>query len=176
MDRRWFLAFVLPAMLAGCGTKVVRVDMDSTRLVAPAVTRDAIRLGCRYRLQEVVDARPHGEQAGGLSQHAFRFTDAAETVRRQLSAAGLDDAAGADAPAVTVRIMQLYLAQNLSTKIPVAVYQVTAGDEPAFVIRSQPASMNWNGTQDEAYAAYARVMADANQQMIRRLNARCGMR
>jgi hypothetical protein len=69
--------------------------------------------------------------------------------------------------------MQLYLAQNLTTKVPVAVYEVAINDGAAFVVRSQKASLNWNGTEDEAYAAYARVLADVNQQLVNQLNARC---
>lgn len=40
-------------------------------------------------------------------------------------------------------------------------------------LRSQKASMNGNGSQDEACAAYAQVLADVNQQLIQRLNTDC---
>lgn len=166
----------LALLLTGCSTKVVRVHADPARLAAPpATSKTAVRLACPYRLADVIDARPGGE-SGGLGVHAFRFSDVAGIVRSQLQGAGLasaEDPSTAGAPAVDLRVMQLYLSQNLGTKIPVAVYEVTIADGPAFVVRSQKATMNWNGTQDEAYAAYARVLADVNQQLLRQLNARC---
>jgi len=163
-------------LLVSCNGKVVRVDMDSARLAPATTTRNAARLTCPHRLKDVVDARPGDGEAGGLGWHAFKFSNAAQTIRDQLLGAGLtDDAGGADAaPAVNIRVVQLYLAQNQITKIPVAVYQVSIDGAPEFVIRSQKATMNWNGTEDEAYAAYARVLADVNQQLLRELNARCG--
>lgn len=166
-------------LLAGCSTKVVRVDADPARLAAtPSASKAAVRLACPYRLADVVDARPGGE-SGGLGVHAFRFSDVAGIVRSQLQDAGLnkaDDPSAAGTPAVDLRVRQLYLSQNLGTKIPVAVYEVAIDGGPAFVVRSQKATMNWNGTRDEAYAAYARVLADVNQQLLRQLNARCAQR
>jgi hypothetical protein len=167
------LAAMLLALLAGCTSKIVRVDMDATRLAPPAVGAEAIVLMCDYRLGDVVDARADGGEAGGLSANAFRFPDAADVVRKQLLDAGLSADAAAPGPAVVVHIVQLYLAQNLETKIPVAVYRVAIGDEPDFVLRAQKASLNWNGTMNEAYAAYARTMADVNRQLVARLNTRC---
>lgn len=70
-------------------------------------------------------------------------------------------------------MMQTYLAQNLGTRIPVAVYEVTIDSGAPFVLRSQKASMNWNGSQDEAYSAYARSLADINRQLVGTLNLRC---
>lgn len=155
--------------LAGCSAKIVRVDMDATRLAPVA---NSVHLACSYRLGALADARPAGSQAGGLSGNAFAFADAATVVRQQLLAAGLQDT-GDPAPVVAVRIMQLYLAQNLTTKVPVAVYEVAVDGRPPFLLRSQKASMNWNGSQNEAYAAYAQVLADVNQQLIQRLNSDC---
>jgi hypothetical protein len=163
-----FAAAVLT--LAGCSAKIVRVDMDATRLAPTAA--NTVHLACSYRLGQLADARPAGSQAGGLSGNAFEFADAVGVVRRQLLAAGLQDT-GNPAPVVAVRIMQLYLAQNLLTKVPVAVYEVAVADRPPFLLRSQKASMNWNGSQDEAYAAYALALADVNQQLIARLNTDC---
>jgi hypothetical protein len=162
-----FAAVVLT--LAGCSAKIVRVDMDASRLAPAAST---VQLACDYRLGQLADARPAGSQAGGLSGNAFAFVDAASVVRRQLLAAGLQET-GNPAPVVAVRIMQLYLAQNQLTKVPVAVYEVAVAGRPPFLLRSQKASMNWNGSQNEAYAAYAHVLADINQQLILRLNADC---
>ena len=81
--------------------------------------------------------------------------------------------AGATTDGVRVRIMRLYMAQHHVTKIPVAVYEVTPGTAAPFLIRSQPANMNWNGTENEAYAGYSRAIEGANQQLIERLNADC---
>jgi len=163
-------------VLGGCSMKVVRVDVDPARLPPPpAASKTAMRLACPYRLAEVIDARPGGE-SGGLGVHAFRFGDVAGIVRAQLKVAGLSEASDPSAATgskVDLRIMQLYLAQNLTTKVPVAVYEVAINDGAAFVVRSQKASLNWNGTEDEAYAAYARVLADVNQQLVNQLNARC---
>jgi len=169
-------ALLVPLLLAACNGKVVRVDMDTTRLAAPPVSaKRAVRLACPYRLQEVADARTGGGESGGLGWHAFKFSDAAQTIRSQLLAAGLSGAANNTnpAPTVNVHIVQLYLTQNLTTKIPVVVYKVGVDGAPEFVVRSQTASLNWNGSQDEAYAAYARVLADVNQQLVRELNNRC---
>lgn len=169
-------ALLVPLLLAACHGKVVRVDMDATRLATPPLpAKHTLRLACPYRLQDVTDARTGDGESGGLGWHAFKFSDAAQTIRSQLLAAGLSDAANdaGPAPTVDVRIVQLYLAQNLTTKIPVAVYKVGVGDAPEFVVRSQTASMNWNGSQDEAYAAYARVLVDVNHQLLRELNNRC---
>lgn len=164
-------------LLASCNGKVLRVNMDSARLApTPASARNTARLTCPHRLKDVVDARSGDGEAGGLGWHAFKFSNAAQTIRDQLLGAGLkEDTSGVGTtPAVDIRVVQLYLTQNQSTKIPVAVYRVSIDDAPEFVIRSQKASMNWNGTEDEAYAAYARVLADVNRQLIEALNARCG--
>jgi hypothetical protein len=42
-----------------------------------------------------------------------------------------------------------------------------------FTVRSQRASMNWNGTENEAYEAYSAALADATAQVVARLNAGC---
>lgn len=163
-------------LLCGCSTKVVRVDMDSARLAMPAAEQGRKPLACAYWLKEVVDAREGRGESGGLGANAFNFKDADRVVREQLLGAGLGAEATDQAPGIGVRIVQLYLSQNLTTKIPVAVYQVKVGDEPAFVIRSQKASMNWNGSEDEAYAAYSRALVGVNQQLILRLNSLCRAR
>jgi hypothetical protein len=167
------LAAMLLASLAGCTTKVVRVDMDAARLSPRAAQAEHVVLMCDYRLGGVADDRADGTEAGGLNANAFKFADAADVVRRQLLHAGLSEDPAVQGPGVEVHIVQLYLTQNLETKVPVAVYRVRIGDEPAFVLRSQKASLNWNGTQGEAYAAYGRVMADVNLQLVAQLNRRC---
>lgn len=119
------------------------------------------------------DARPAGDRAGGLGKHMFVFEDAADVVRRQLSSAGLRAAAPDGAPPVTVRILQLYLTQNTITKVPVVVFEVTPEGHPTFLVRAQTASMNWNGTENEAYGAYAQAIANASTQLVSRLNLQC---
>lgn len=168
------LVWLLTVALCGCSTHVNKVAMDPARLssrASPGKLAKQVKLACAYRLQEVADARASGDRAGGLGKHMFVFATAADVVREQLAAAGF--AIAGDGKPVTVRIVQLYLAQSHSTKIPVAVYDVTVAGQAAFLVRSQQASMNWNGSENEAYAAYSRVLADANQQLIRRLNAGC---
>lgn len=160
------LGIAATAVLAACTPKVIRVEMDTARVVAPST----LKLACPYRLEQITDARPEGDQAGGLGLRAFHFADAVGVMRRQLGPAGFVD----DAPTpVRIRLVQLYLAQSHVTKIPVAVYQMTVGEEAPVVLRSQKASMNWNGTENEAYAAYALAIADVNRQMIQALNLRC---
>lgn len=163
---------MLLASLAGCSTKVVRVDMDAARL-ASAGTPAHYLVQCDYQLGKVVDERANGAEVGGLSGNAFQFADAAGVVRQQLLSAGLLDDPSMHGPHVDVHIVQLYLTQNLESKVPVAVYRVTVGNEPAFVLRSQKSSLNWNGTQNEAYAAYRRVLDDVNLQLVAQLNQRC---
>lgn len=53
------------------------------------------------------------------------------------------------------------------------MYEVAEDGRPPFLLRSQKASMNWNGSQNEAYAAYALALADVNKQLIERLNTDC---
>jgi hypothetical protein len=74
---------------------------------------------------------------------------------------------------VDVGILQFYLSQNTITKIPVAVYEVRVDGGATFTVRSQRASMNWNGTENEAYEAYSAALADATAQVVARLNAGC---
>jgi hypothetical protein len=62
------------------------------------------------------------------------------------------------------------------TKVPVAVYEVRLDGGATFTVRSQKASMNWNGTENEAYAAYSTALADATAQVVSRLNAACAKR
>lgn len=164
--RGLLLAFMLAAS-AGCATKVHRVAVDPARLAAPSIAH----LACDYRLQGVVDARSSSERSGGLGKHLFLFDDVPGLVRKQLQSAGLGEAS--NGPAVDVRILQFYLAQNTITKIPVAVYEVRVDGDHPFLVRSQKASMNWNGTEKEAYEAYAAVLADAARQVVSRLSTGC---
>ena len=156
------------ACAAGCSVKVHQVPVDSARLVPASVT---VRMACDRRLQSVIDARDSTDRAGGLGVHLFLFEDVPGVVRRQFALAGLD--AQGSGPAVDIRILQFYLAQNAMTKVPVAVYEVSVDGAAPFIVRSQKASMNWNGTENEAYGAYASALSDATAQVVARLNAGC---
>ena len=159
------------ACAAGCSVKVHQVPVDSARLAPASVT---VRMACDRRLQSVIDARDSTDRAGGLGVHLFLFEDVPGVVRRQFALAGLD--AQGRGPAVDIRILQFYLAQNAMTKVPVAVYEVSVDGAAPFIVRSQKASMNWNGTEDEAYGAYALALSDATAQVVSRLNAGCPKR
>ncbi len=163
------MVFLCAVIVSGCSTKVVRVEMHADRLDVPV----ASQLACGYRLGDVQDARADKGQVGGLDAHAFRFENPERVVREQLDVAGWADAGASRMPTVDVQIKHLYLTQNTISKVPVVVYQVAVADGPPFVVRSQKPSMNWNGTQNEAYKAYSRALADANEQLIRHLNSRC---
>ena len=173
MHRTRVLAALLVVAVAACSQKVVRVDMDASRLALPDRQVERFPLMCDYRISDVVDDRVDGGEAGGLSANAFKFADAAAVVRKQLFAAGLSDRPDAQGPGVSVHIVQLYLMQNLGTKIPVAVYRVRIGDGPVQVLRAQATTLNWNGTQNEAYAAFGRAMADITHQLVAELNQHC---
>lgn len=162
------VACVLMLILCSCATKLTHVTMDPARLENSSVAKVA----CAYRLQEVVDARPSGDHAGGLSGNRFVFDDVADVVHRQLIHAGLTITADSSL-SLSVRVLRFYLNQNNGTKIPVVVYEARIDQQPPFLIRSQQASMNWKGTQNEAYAAYSRVLLDATTQLVKRLNAGC---
>jgi hypothetical protein len=159
------------AVLAACSVKVHEVKADAPRLMAVPPN---VRIACDYRLRDVVDARASTQRAGGLGSHLFLFDDVPAIVRGQFAAAGLD--AQGEGPAVDVGILQFYLAQNTMTKVPVAVYEVRLDGGATFTVRSQKASMNWNGTENEAYAAYSTALADATAQVVSRLNAACAKR
>lgn len=157
-------------LLCGCAGKVHRVALDPARLVG----QPQAKLMCPYRVGEVVDARPSQGRAGGLSEHLFLVEDAAALMRDRLVAAGLSGDAGAGGTQVDARLLHLYMAQNLSTKVPVVVLQVKAGQDAPLVLRSQKASMNWNGSEDEAYKGFSQIFDDLMAQLVGKLNARCG--
>jgi hypothetical protein len=166
--RSAFLLAGIAIGVAGCSVKVHQVPVDSTRLVPASVP---VRMACDRRLQSVVDARDSTDRAGGLGVHLFLFDDVPGVVRKQFALAGLD--AQGSGPAVDIRILQFYLAQNTMTKVPVAVYEVSVDGAAPFIVRSQKASMNWNGTENEAYGAYASALSDATAQAVSKINAGC---
>jgi hypothetical protein len=156
------------ALLSGCGTpQVHHVTMDASHLVGAA----QVRVACSYRITEIVDERPAGDRAGGLGWHMFVLGDVVPIVKEQLLAAGMSETDGIP---VQLRVLKIYLSQNAVTKIPVVVYKVAIDGQPTALVRSQRSTMNWNGTENEAYAAYAMAMQDATTQVVRQLNRACG--
>jgi uncharacterized lipoprotein YajG len=162
------------ALLAGCSTQVNKVVVRPDALPVQPQGK-APRLACGFHLASVEDARSPGSQAGGLGRHQLVLEDAPALVTHQLHRAGMLAGAptAADAHTVALQIKQLYLTQNLTTKIPMAVYSVQVDGGDPFLVRSQAASMNWNGTQEEAYDALAKALDDASQRLVTALNTRC---
>lgn len=164
---------LLAMALMGCAPTLHRVTVDPARVVGATHAQVA----CAYRLGEVVDARPGAGGVGRLGTGLFELADAAEAVRRNFIAAGLvADSGAGDGTPVQVRILQLYVSQNTITKVPVAVYEIGVEGHAPFRLRSQKASLNWNGSSNEALDAYAAALGDATAQTVARLNAMCGSR
>jgi len=163
------VAIAATAALTACNTKVHQVRVDPSRLDS---TRSMPALRCGYRLVEVADERPGGG-VGGLGRHQLILDDAPAMVDAQLRKAGLKAADSAGLPGVSVRLKQLYLTQNQTTKVPVAVYQASIDGQPPFLVRASKSSINWNGTENEAYSALATALLDANVQLFAALNTRC---
>lgn len=163
-------------VLVACSSQVNKVVVRPEAF--PVHARAAMpRLSCAYQLKALDDARAAGNHAGGLGRHQLVLEDAPTFVERYLTQAGITrphEPATGSAREVSLQIKQLYLTQNQTTKIPVAVYSVWIEGEEAFLIRSQAASMNWNGSQDEAHRALAQALDDASQRLVTALNARCG--
>jgi hypothetical protein len=155
--------------LAGCQPPVKVVDIDAARIQGtPPVSSNP----CRFRLAGVTDGRAESD-AGGLGLNQIKIGQAPELVRDALLKSGLlpgDATAGRD---VQVSLRQLYLSQNRITKIPVVVYSVKAEGIPDFLVRAQPANMNWNGSENEALAAMSRAIHAANAQLMERLDQAC---
>ncbi|MGY1457395.1 MULTISPECIES: hypothetical protein [unclassified Luteimonas] len=165
--RRATLLALLP--LAACVGPTRDIPVDASRLV-PAARHDP---GCSYRLASLVDARQAGAEAGGLHGQRFALEDPLPLVRASLARAGISAGDAARARAVDVELLRLYIARNLGSKVPVVVYRTRMAGE-SIIVRSQLPSMNWNGTEDEAYAALARALEDANARLAQALGERCG--
>ena len=131
-------------------------------------------LACGYRLETVLDRRIAGDTAGSLGAHAFTIDSADALVRQRLQAHGFIDEP--TLPAVSIEVRQLYIIQNQTSKVPVAVYRVIVDDDPPITLRSRSASMNWNGTEAESQRAIARALDDADAQLLQVLNTRCDSR
>ncbi|WP_144436263.1 hypothetical protein [Lysobacter antibioticus] len=162
-------AIAVATLSPACSRQVKRVYIDPQRLR----TEPMPALTCGYRLTEVVDGRPAGERIGGLGRHQLMLEDAPTLVKGQLLKAGLSADAPAGAAAVKLEIKRLYLIQSQTSKVPVAVYQVSLEGAAPFLIRASKASVNWNGSEDEAYTALGAALQDANQQLLVALNGRC---
>ena len=172
MIRTVLAGVAIAALAAGCASTPMRkVTVDAARLQG-GVVNDTLR--CPYRLKDVVDARPAGTAAGGaggLGATAYAIADPAGIVREQLHSMGLVETT--EGPELSVRLMQLYVGNTNGTKVPVAVYEWTlAGHTPA-IIRSQPASMNWWGSDDEMTGALAIALREANRRLVSELNRSC---
>ncbi|HEY2344717.1 MAG TPA: hypothetical protein VGH80_02415 [Xanthomonadaceae bacterium] len=159
---------------AGCTPHIERISLDTGRLVASANAQGVAHVACPVHLRTLVDERGADNRLGGISDRLFQLDDVPGLVRKQLLAMGLS---GDDAPGrlqVDVHILKFYLTGAGITKLPVVVYEGRINDQPSFLIRSQQMSMNWAGTDSEAYAALARSFQDANMQLVARLQEQCG--
>ena len=157
MSRRFWLAGLASLTLTmGCSTGRLERRALAHDELASAASGPALR--CGYRLDTVADRRPASAAAGAIGRHAFSLEAADQLVSSRLARLGFVE--DARAPSVAIDVRQLYIAQNLSTKIPVAVYAVAVDGGPADVLRSDVASMNWNGTDQEGLRALSRAMAD----------------
>ncbi|KGQ19745.1 hypothetical protein LF41_2687 [Lysobacter dokdonensis DS-58] len=161
-------AFVVALSFAGCGSMPMRkVTVDPARLNLDA----QMAVQCPYRLKDVVDARPANSGFGTMGRTAFVIEDPARMVRDQLRTIGLSEAG--EGPDVSIRLMQLYIATNRVTNVPVAVYEAKIGNAEPVVIRGQPASMTWWGTDAESAGALALALREANRGLVARLNRGC---
>lgn len=163
---RLSIALLVPIALAGCAMSKVTVDSSRLAYTPPP----NVRLACAYRLGELVDARPVGG-SGVAAGKAFELNGAIDVVRTQLAASGL--AAEGTGREVDVRLMQMYIAQNTITLVPVVVYEATVEGGAPVVVRGQPASINDWGTEDETIRAYGAALRAANDKLVRTLNQGC---
>lgn len=164
---------VLLPLLAGLLTACASVPLERVALAPERLLSESASpsLRCVHRLVAVIDRRP-GVAAGSLGAHAFSLDDAAGLVRRRLLAGGFVDAPS-DAPGLALEVLQLYIATNHSSKIPVAVYRASFDGGSPLVIRSHATSVNWNGTEAESLRALARALDDVDLQLRQSANARC---
>lgn len=160
-------------ILAACAFNVNKVQVDAARL---DTGKSIGTLQCRYGLAGVVDARPSGDRAGGLGENMLLLNDPSELIAARLQDAGMIKGSAPDAPDVLIEIKRFYLTVNTMAKVPVVVLQAGIGDEPPFLVRAQPVTMNWNGTENEAYTAIANALQGAVTQLVSDLNARCPSR
>lgn len=171
MSKVAVMALAASAALAGCvAPPVHRVKVD-----AEAV-RGAQRVSanpCGFRLRDVVDARTEGTDGGGLGLNQLKMEEAPALVRSELLKAGLLPPESPQGRDVVVTLRRIYLTQNRYTKIPVVVYSVKADGLADFLVRAQPAGMNWGSGEGEAIAAVSRAVHLANEQLMGSLDKSC---
>lgn len=155
---------------ASCATQVRNVSIDGAALAMPA---KVTRLACPHRLGAVVDARQGEADGGQLGSNRLSVADAARMVHDSLSASGFDAADEGTGRRVDIELLRFYLLHNHLTKVPVVVYRVSVDAGEPFLVRAQPASMVWSGSQNEAIAGYRAGLADANARLVTRLNKGC---
>lgn len=168
--RQRLAAAGLAIALTACALPTHRVMMQASRL---PVDPPANAPRCTFQLGKITDARPAGDAAGGLGRHQFTFDDPVSLIKRELLQAGLAAEPAPGRPRVDLRLLRLYLTQNLDTKVPVVVYEVTAAGAAPFLVRSQQITLNWNGSENEAYTAYARALHDADGKLLAALDTLC---
>lgn len=166
------LAALLACALSGaCAFNVHKVQVDAARL---DTGKPIGILQCRYGLLGVTDARPSGDRAGGLGEHMLLLDDPGALVATRLAAAGMADGSVPDATDVRVAVKRFYLGQNTMSKVPVVVLQAEIAGQPPLLVRAQPVTMNWNGTENEAYSAMANALQEATTRLVTELNRHCG--
>lgn len=158
-------------MLTACAFNVNKVQVDTARL---DTGKSIGTLQCRYGLVAVLDARPSGDRAGGLGENMLLLNDPTELIAARLQSAGMLKGPVPDAPDVQIDIKRFYLTVNTMAKVPVVVLQAKIGQQEPFLIRAQPVTANWNGTENEAYAAMANALHGAATQLVAELNGKCG--
>lgn len=159
---------MIACLLAGCSTvPLERRAIQAEQLLAGTTYSPP---SCGYRLGSVGDRRV-GTTAGSLGGNAFSLDDASALVRRRLLEGGLFS--GGHGLPVSVDVLQLYIAANQSTKIPVVVYRVRIQDDAPVVLRSRAASMNWNSSEAETRKGITRALEDVEAQLSRTLDTRC---
>lgn len=167
------VAAICLVLLSACTVKIHKVQVDTTRLESgkPVGT-----LQCAYGLAGVLDARPAGDRAGGLGEHMLLMDNPSALIAERLQKVGMAANSLPDSIDVHIVIKRFYLSQNLITKVPVVVLQAGIGNEPPFLVRAQPVTTNWNGTENEAYTALANALQGAVTQLVSDLNSRCPSR
>lgn len=158
----------IAGLLAGCSTVPLERRALQGGELRPGTTFPP--LPCAYRLGAVEDRRA-GTTAGSLGAYAFSLEDAAGLVRQRLLDSRLFG--DGDVPAVSIDVLQLYIATNQSTKIPVVVYRARIGEEAPVVFRSRAASVNWNATEAESQRGISRALDDVDAQLAHALHAHC---
>jgi hypothetical protein len=167
---RFLLIIPLTAIISACSYPINKVDVNTDKLIT---SKPIGTLNCSYRLLAINDTRPEGRKSGGLGLNKLSFPEPQEYIKVQLFKAGLLPANSTNGRPVAVDIKHVYLNQNNGSKIPTVVYEIQLDGLDKFIIRGQIASVNWNGSENEAYDAFAAAFQSANAQLIAKLNNGC---